>query len=257
MNREHPLILAHRGACLEAPENTLAAIELALEGPWSADGFECDVRLSRDGIPVLFHDDHTEALTGQPGTIEARTAAEISCLRVHAQPIPTLAHVLARVLDRRARTDWAPASINIELKPNRDPRPLIRACVPVLAPLLTLGERSPLVVSSFDPRVLAAAEKDAPAWRLALLYKAPSTLDALGHLQRGASLDLHPHHSLVNPGHLEAYAHPGRKFRTWTVDDVALAKKLGELNIAAIITNRPRHLGQNVCPPNANGTTRE
>jgi glycerophosphoryl diester phosphodiesterase len=50
----NPLIIAHRGTSLIAPENTLAAFALAIES--GADGIELDVRLSRDGVPVVIHD---------------------------------------------------------------------------------------------------------------------------------------------------------------------------------------------------------
>ena len=54
ISTNNPLIIAHRGASLIAPENTLAAFALAMES--GADGIELDVRLSRDGVPVVIHD---------------------------------------------------------------------------------------------------------------------------------------------------------------------------------------------------------
>ena len=66
------LTIAHRGASAEFPENTMAAFIAALSREPSADGLECDVRLSADGVPVVFHDDDTRRLTGQSGSIESR-----------------------------------------------------------------------------------------------------------------------------------------------------------------------------------------
>lgn len=57
-----PLIIAHRGASAYAPENTRAAFELARE--MGADGFECDVHLSKDGVPVVIHDDNLKRVCG-------------------------------------------------------------------------------------------------------------------------------------------------------------------------------------------------
>jgi glycerophosphoryl diester phosphodiesterase len=68
-------IIAHRGASADHPENTLRAIRRALLDPPPAAGFECDVRLSSDGVAVVFHDDETARLTGQPGAIETRSLA--------------------------------------------------------------------------------------------------------------------------------------------------------------------------------------
>jgi glycerophosphoryl diester phosphodiesterase len=57
-----PLIIAHRGASAYAPENTRAAFLLARE--MGADGFECDVHLSKDGVPVVIHDDNLKRVSG-------------------------------------------------------------------------------------------------------------------------------------------------------------------------------------------------
>ena len=66
-----PWLVAHRGGSALAPENTLAAFDRA--DALGADAIETDVRLSRDGVVMVFHDEDTRALTGAPGTIEART----------------------------------------------------------------------------------------------------------------------------------------------------------------------------------------
>ena len=70
-----PWLVAHRGGAALAPENTLPAFDLAAR--LGADAFELDVHLSADGAVVVFHDDETSRLTGEPGTIEARTLAEV------------------------------------------------------------------------------------------------------------------------------------------------------------------------------------
>ncbi len=61
------MLLAHRGAMAEAPENTAAAFDQALF--WEIDGIECDVQLSADGIPVVFHDDDLFRVTGKNGPV--------------------------------------------------------------------------------------------------------------------------------------------------------------------------------------------
>jgi len=69
------LILAHRGASAEAPENTLAAFNLALQQ--GADGVELDVRLSADGVPVVIHDVRLERTTNGAGRVDALGAREL------------------------------------------------------------------------------------------------------------------------------------------------------------------------------------
>ncbi|MEZ4266367.1 MAG: glycerophosphodiester phosphodiesterase family protein [Myxococcota bacterium] len=241
MSHRRPAIVAHRGASAEHPENTLRAMLAALEGPAPADGFECDVRLTRDGVPVVFHDDDTLRLCERPGTIEARTLAEVRALTVRGEPIPTLAELLDATAPLTARIPGA--VINIELKPTRAAAALVAACAPLLAPL-TADPALQLIVSSFDPRVLRAAQAAAIPWRHAFLYETLAALRFLDYLAPSGPLDLHPPEELVSPEHLAAYAAPDRdrRFRVWTVDDPARARSLAALGVDAIITNHPARL---------------
>ena len=88
---DRPLILAHRGFHREAPENTIVAFEAALD--LGVDGLEADVRMSRDGEPVLFHDRTTRE--GRPVGHLSRN--ELS--RAVGYPVPTLREALERFED--------------------------------------------------------------------------------------------------------------------------------------------------------------
>src|SRR5678815_2223735 len=70
-----PLIIGHRGASAVAPENTLAAFRKAIEV--GADGIEFDVRLTRDGVPVVIHDDNLKRTGGRPDLIRATSLADL------------------------------------------------------------------------------------------------------------------------------------------------------------------------------------
>jgi glycerophosphoryl diester phosphodiesterase len=80
-------------------ENTLSAFEAAAGRGFS---IECDVHLSADGVPVVFHDGELKRLTGQDGPVYERTAAELAQMRIGgtADHVPTLAEMLARVAGR-------------------------------------------------------------------------------------------------------------------------------------------------------------
>src|SRR5690349_6584603 len=98
---QSPLIIGHRGASAYAPENTMAAFRLAMKE--GADGIEFDVRLSRDQIPVVIHDDNLKRTGLDPHRVSDLTALElkeievgkwfdpISCLN---EQIPTLIELL-------------------------------------------------------------------------------------------------------------------------------------------------------------------
>lgn len=105
-----PRLFAHRGGAALAPENTLEAFDAAARLGIAA--FELDVRLTRDGEVVVFHDEGTDRITGAPGTVQDRTLAEVRALdagftfsadggrtrpwRGRGVRIPTLREVLER-----------------------------------------------------------------------------------------------------------------------------------------------------------------
>ena len=244
------LILAHRGASADYPENTILAFERALMDVPRAAGFECDIRLSADGVPVVFHDDETTRLTGQPGTIETRSIAAIRALNVAGEGIPTLSELIAHLQHLPATS----MTINIELKPTGSAEALIQACEPMIDTLIQDGHR--VIISSFDPRVLDAAIARQSPWRLAFLYETLDALRFLDFLDSKAPLDLHPKHSLVDSEHLARYEFSPfdktrRSFRTWTVDDPVEAKRLRALGVDAIITNTPQDLSTSPQPDDA------
>jgi glycerophosphoryl diester phosphodiesterase len=138
------LRLAHRGDWRRETENTLAAFAAALAVP-ACDGLEFDVRVSADGVPVVYHDDTLQRIHGRPDRVDSLPAAALWDLG-----IPTLADLLVTV--------GRHAFLDIELKV--DPGPTI---VEVLAsgrgPAL-----SDAVVSSFDLAALQRVAHLAPAW---------------------------------------------------------------------------------------------
>jgi len=139
--------IAHRGyhdATAGRPENTLAAFEAAAAAGYA---IECDLQLSADDIPVVFHDDDLRRLTGATGATGALTADELGCLKVlgSKEKIPTLDEMLGRVAGR------APVVIELKSGPRHDPT-LSRATIDVLRKY-----PGPVAVMSFDQKLLASA----------------------------------------------------------------------------------------------------
>jgi glycerophosphoryl diester phosphodiesterase len=239
LSPRRPAVVAPRGARADHPENTLVAMVAALDSATPADGIECDIRLTRDGVPVVFHDEDTLRLCEAPGSIEARSLAEVSALRVRGERIPTLADLLETT--RPLFTHRERALVNIELKPTAAPDALVAACLPLLAPWVA-DPAVELVISSFDPRVLRSAIAARVPWRHAFLYETIAALRFLDFLKPAGALDLHPPEELASPEHLAEHAAPDRRFRVWTVDDVGRARTLAGLGVDAIITNYPARL---------------
>lgn len=230
------LLHAHRGASHAAPENTLAAFALGVaEG---ADAIELDVRLSADGVPVVFHDDALARMTGAAGKVSETPWEALRALSVCGEPIPALADLGAFARAHRI-------ALNIEIKPTARPHVLTAACAPLLAELMELV---PTLVSSFDPRVLGDLARRLPSLPLALIFEDPSALAMLAHLP---PVDLHPRHDLIDASTLPRLFDVPRAVRAWTVDEVDAARRLlalehphapGEPAVSALITNRPAQL---------------
>jgi glycerophosphoryl diester phosphodiesterase len=223
-----PLLIAHRGASHASPENTLAAFRRALAE--RAGGLELDVRLSADDVPVVFHDADLDRLTARAGPLAALPWSTLRTIEVgdSGEGIPQLGDLLPLLT--------APLVLNVELKPHAQPQRVVAATRRYLE---DLALRTELVISSFDPRLLAlfAASPLAAPHRLALLFEDPAALSALRFLP---AVDLHPSSALLDVSSLAAWSAPGRRFRAWTVDEPTEARRLLALSPdIALITNRP------------------
>jgi glycerophosphoryl diester phosphodiesterase len=140
-----PLFIAHRGASAEAPENTLAAFRRAIA--LGVDGIELDVQVSRDGVPMVFHDATLVRLTGARGRIAQFTRCELQEYRVRGEAIPTLAEVLALTRDR--------CVVEVELK-------LGTPVAPVVESIRRARAGNAVILASFERKLVAGARLLAP-----------------------------------------------------------------------------------------------
>lgn len=234
---DRPLNIAHRGASRVAPQNTLAAFEKALQ--IGADGIEFDVRLCADGVPVVIHDATVDATTDGTGRVEAMGLAALKQLDAGSSfapafagtPIPTLAEVLEAV--------EGDVLLNVELKaPDLRDRGLEQAVVDVIE---QHGMEEQVLLSSFNPLALRRVQQIDPHLATGLLYTRPAWaargLASLMMVQPLAAL--HPHRAIVDEQHIGwAKAHRVR-LHVWTVDDPSEMRRLIDMGVNGIITNRP------------------
>jgi len=153
-----PRLIAHRGDAKQYPENTFLAIARALQA--GACAVEFDVQVTRDGVPVLCHDDTLRRTAGIEGRLQAMTYAQLTDVSVHEgarlgetfapTPIPTLAEIVTLVQGFPRVTAF------VELKQDRvnerGAEPVVDAVLAVLQPVL-----HQCVVISFDEAMLRAA----------------------------------------------------------------------------------------------------
>jgi glycerophosphoryl diester phosphodiesterase len=161
------VLIAHRGSSGAAPENTLAAFRRAAsEG---AEMVELDVRLSRDGALVVFHDRRVRRITSAKGSIRDLTLAEIRALDAgswrgaafRGERIPLLSEVFGALPGR--------IGVNVEVKTDGD-RPRRPILARALCGLLRAeGRGREVVISSFDRAFLRRMRSACPGVRLGLL----------------------------------------------------------------------------------------
>ncbi len=141
--------IAHRGYHgKDIPENSYTAFERAISFGYA---IETDVRLTKDGLPILFHDDDTERLTGCPGLVREHTYAQLQSLRLGGteERIPLFREFLEQIDGR--------APLLIELKNDPDRAGFVQKVLAALE-----GYRGEFALQAFDPRILFAIKKQAP-----------------------------------------------------------------------------------------------
>lgn len=213
-----PLLIAHRGASVDAPENTLAAFRLAIAQ--GADGVETDLRMSADGTPVISHDDVLTRTRAIPLRVGDATVAELA-----RHDVPTLAEMLATVRG-------ALPLINLELKEPIPPDALNAAIG---------AETEGIVLSSFDTEIIAAtrvALPHLPFWLLTM----HGTNIAINQARELGCVGLHVWHRTATPRFIAHAGRAGFPVYVWTLDDVRRAGILAGRGVAGITTNEPGKL---------------
>ena len=259
-------IVAHRGASRDAPENTIAAFELAWRQ--GADAIEGDFHLTKDRRIVCIHDSTTKRTAGTNLRVAASTLDELRKLDVGkwrgakwaGQRIATLEEVLALV----------PAGKRILIEIKCGPE-----IVAVLKKVLESSRLTPqqTAVISFNAKVIAEARKQLPkhkAFWLTGLRKdkktgrgAPSLKKVLSTLKetQADGLGCQAVPAAVDRSFMSALRSRGLELHVWTVDDLKTAVYFRELGVDSITTNRPGWLRKQMAkrsskekPPPKTGT---
>lgn len=230
------MIIAHRGASGQAPENTLAAFELGLAQ--GCDGVELDIHLSLDGELMVCHDSTVNRTTNGQGeirrlsaeTIQALDAGSWFSLQYAGERIPKLQEVFELIPQH--------VLINIEIKDAYDGQ--------IESPLLAfLREQKRLgmgniVLSSFDHSCLQRMKQLEPEIRIGLLYKT----EGIRHIAYSASLgieiySLHPAFGLLSESDIRAANRAGLRTYPFTVNDADEMMRLTRAGASGIITDYP------------------
>ena len=233
----HTLVIAHRGASYQAPENTLDAFWCAVQ--MGADGIELDVQLTKDGHMVVIHDSTVDRTSNGCGAVRDQTLEELRTLDFSMGKqdfsntrIPTLDEVYSLVQDTDIR-------VNVELKDNTVENGEFAILPRALELEQRYGMTGRVFYSSFNHHVLRAMKQMQPAAETAALYAA-GLIDVWDYVKKAQIDGIHPHFSALQEPNLVTNCHQnGIYIRPWTVDSEQEMHNMLEAGVDAIITNHP------------------
>ncbi|MDR3623675.1 MAG: glycerophosphodiester phosphodiesterase family protein [Chlamydiales bacterium] len=224
-----PLLIAHRGASKEAPENTLVSIQKALS--LGSDLIECDIHCSKDLIPVVIHDSTIKRTTNakKQAQVSSLSLKELKMLDAGSwfssdfkdERIPTLEEVLELT-----------TKLIIEVKISK-PNDFL-----ILNPLLSLLKKHPgSLVGSFSHEFLQEVKKTDP--NICLVGIADTIPSLKKHLSLGIKI-ISLKESLVTEKLVHSLKQSDIILFTWTVDDKSRFSTLASYGVDGIITNNPK-----------------
>jgi len=244
------LIIGHRGASREAPENTLASFQLAFQQ--GADGIEADFQLTADGEIVCLHDASTGRTAGVDLRVDQTGCQELLRLDVGAwkgetwrgERMPTLAQVLAALP--------AGKCFFVELKSGPQ---IIPRLGEILGAAAVAPERIRLL--SFSAELIRTLKDCLPAYRACWLtdYRwrvtwHPSQQEVLDTLRRCRADGLASRsRAILEHSFVAALREQSQEIHVWTVDAASEARRLAALGVDSLMTNRPGWLGRSLLRP--------
>lgn len=231
-----PLVCAHRGASGYAPENTLAAMKLAME--MGANMAELDVQQTADDHLVVIHDDRLERTTTGRGFVWQKTLPELRGLdaggwfdmHFRGEPLPTLDQVIALVRGKM--------KLNIEVKLHGHERDIARL---VIEAIRRHKFEKECIVTSFGHRVADEIKARAPDLVVGYIFAKDQFSDSLFD---GPVDVLSAHYSLVDEAFVHRARAAGKQVHVWTVNRESDMRRMINLGVDAIITNYPDKLRQ-------------
>ena len=249
-----PLVIGHRGAAGEAPENTLAGLRRAhaVGCKW----VEFDVRMTADGELILLHDDRLERTTDGRGKARKLPLAAIRRFDAGAwfdpqsvgEPVPTLSEVIA-VLSELG------LGANIELKSERgDAITTALAATDLLSRSWPRHLPAPLI-SSFSVEAVGVARDHAPGLARGLLVHNITA----ARLRRAATLGcatINVDHRRLRPAIVTELREAGYSVMAYTVNDAVRARELWQWGVSSIFSDFPSIMNSAVTPDLARPETR-
>ncbi|HHL71723.1 MAG TPA: glycerophosphodiester phosphodiesterase [Bacteroidetes bacterium] len=231
-----PQICAHRGASGYAPENSLAALKLAME--MGADMAELDIQQTADDRLVVMHDDAVDRTSNGTGLVWQMSSDSLRALdngswfdkRFSGERIPTIEEVMSLVRGKM--------KLNIEVKLHGHERDIARLVVDTIRKEKFENE---CIVTSFGHEVADEIKRLAPELKVGYIFDRKSYSEAVF----ASDIDVLSSHFWLVDSHFMAKARAaGKEVHVWTVNQKFLMRRMRKLGVDAIITNYPDRLAE-------------
>jgi len=227
-----PFLWAHRGASSHAPENTLAAFLAA--AACGADGLELDVHLSRDGIPVVIHDETLDRTTDGYGPAALQDLQLIRQLDAGSWFAPEYAGERVPTLESVLNEFAGKLRLNLEVKEAGAGKAMLE--------LLAQYPSADVVISSFNNELLRDLREQDHNLALAVLFDSGNWRQSLRLAGELSACAFHPRADKVNRPMIAACQRASLPVFVWTVDDPRYASSLFRSGVSGFFTNDPARL---------------
>ncbi|MBN1881484.1 MAG: glycerophosphodiester phosphodiesterase [Deltaproteobacteria bacterium] len=229
------LAVAHRGDPLVKPQNTESAFRSALA--YDIDMIETDINQTKDGVPVIIHDQSVDHLSDGTGLVADMTLAQIKKLDFGSWMSEAFAGerimTLDELLELIGNTDVA---LNLEIKSGPIVYPKIAENA--LSRIHDHAMSNRVIISSFDHRLVKTIKSIDPKVMTAILYHA-GLIDHIAPAKNALADGIHPEHGTVTGELIDAAKDAGLFVNTWTVDDAGRMRELRDMGVSGIISNLP------------------
>lgn len=233
-----PKVIGHRGACGYAPENTLESIKTAAE--MGITWVEIDVKLTKDAVPVIFHDETLERTTNGSGNMADITFAELQSLEAGSWyadsfsgiKIPTLEEAIDVILEHKL-------GLNLEIKPcpGREVE-TAEATLDILSRIW--DDTDKLLLSSFQHVSLETCKDMAPEWKRALLLKEPEKNWAeMAEYLDVEAINFDGRKADFNREMIEMFIEDGYNTLAYTINDPMRARTLISWGVDGVFSDVP------------------
>ncbi|MBU1166845.1 hypothetical protein KKC60_00355 [Patescibacteria group bacterium] len=214
-------VIAHRGAPVYHLENTISTFRRALK--LGVDMIELDIQVTKDGIPIVIHDNTVDRVTEASGLVRHFNLKDIRMFKVGQDTIPTVEEVVVNFKDK--------IDLLLDIK-------TIDAVDPLKKIIKQYGLKDKILISSFRKNVIRSFEEWDSMIKTGLLCWRVTDAKVKFALDNNVEF-IHPYHLFLSKGKIADLHERGLGVNVWTVDYAWGIKRSLDNKVDGIITNRP------------------